>query len=89
MIEAIFKALFSHASFGRPGGFMVEGPVIFVIPCLIAILVGVVVSFVWVCQDARKRGKNRVLTLAFILLAGWPVSILWWLWLRPPIKTEK
>jgi len=89
MIEGIFEALFSHASFGKPDGFRLEGPVILVIPCMAAMIIAVIASFVWVCRDAQKRGKNALLAAAFILLAGWPASFLWWLWLRPYLKMEQ
>ncbi|MDD5262247.1 MAG: hypothetical protein PHD76_10425 [Methylacidiphilales bacterium] len=91
MIEEIFKLLFSPAHFGsgQPNGFRVEGPAILVVPAFIAFIGGIIFSFVWVCRDAKKRNKSIFVTLLFILLAGWPASFIWWLWLRPTLKTEK
>ncbi len=42
-------------------------------------------SVVWIELDARRRGKSGVMAVIFLFAATWPFSILWWLWLRPPL----
>ncbi|HEY3897630.1 MAG TPA: hypothetical protein VGM54_03405 [Chthoniobacter sp.] len=42
-------------------------------------------SIVWICSDAARRGKNGFLAFVFLFAASWPISLLWWLWLRPPL----
>ena len=49
------------------------------------ILIGLALySFIWITEDAQKRGKSGCLAFLFLIAAGWPLSLLWWLWLRPP-----
>ena len=43
----------------------------------------VLYSLVMVAFDARRRGKNWFLAILFVLTAGWPLSLVWWQWLRP------
>ena len=43
----------------------------------------------WAFADAKARGKNPWLVVLFVMTAGWPISIWWWQWLRPPEITEK
>jgi hypothetical protein len=38
----------------------------------------------WVSFDAARRGKSARVGFWFAMLAGWPLSLLWWRWLRPP-----
>jgi hypothetical protein len=40
-------------------------------------------SLVFAVNDAGRRGKSPFLALLFVLFAGWPLSLAWWLWLRP------
>lgn len=77
--------LMSPASFDLRG-FKLEGPAILVLPLLLAIVVACIGSLVWLCRDARRRNKNAFVALLFVLLAGWPLSFVWWLWLRPLLK---
>ena len=42
-------------------------------------------SVFWIIGDAKQRGKSGCVVLLFLFAATWPVSILWWLWLRPPL----
>ena len=44
-------------------------------------------SIQWVWRDAEQRGKSGCLAQIFLVLT-WPVSILWWLWLRPPLNPQ-
>jgi hypothetical protein len=43
-------------------------------------------SVIWVFFDARSRQKSGCIAMLFIMLVGWPLSFLWWLWLRPPMR---
>jgi hypothetical protein len=66
------------------GDKVIEGPFIF-----IALVIGFsLAALPWVYEDAKKRDKNGILAFLFIVTAGWPLSILWWLWLRPPVTKE-
>jgi hypothetical protein len=79
----LLKFLLSPASAGV-GGFSVRGPFILVEPALCALVFLFFGSLVWVWIDAGQRQKNALVVLAFILLTGWPLSFIWWFWLRPP-----
>ena len=64
-------------------------------PQWLRVTVGLVViilslySFIWITEDAQRRGKSGCIALIFVFAATWPFSLLWWLWLRPPLlKTE-
>lgn len=59
----------------------IEGAPIVVIPLLVMLPV----SILWCLWDAERRGKSTWLTFFFILMGGWPLSVLWWLWLRPKL----
>jgi uncharacterized membrane protein YhaH (DUF805 family) len=83
MIKTL-EALFSRVSFAS-GSFQAEGPAILMIPTFVAIIVGFIASLVWAYRDARSRGKHGFLVLLFIFMTGYPLSFVWWLWLRPPI----
>ena len=65
------------------GEFIVKGPAIFVVPTAITIIGLSIWSFIWLFRDARKRQKNGFLAIVFILMTGWPLSFIWWMWLRP------
>ncbi len=41
-------------------------------------------SLVWICRDANRRGKSGFWAFVFALAACYPLSLIWWLWLRPP-----
>ncbi len=86
MMMDFTEFLFRHASFKGPGILKVEGPMIFVVPLAAAMIYGAAASIVWLHKDAVQRDKNGCLTVLFILLTGWPVSFLWWFWLRPPLS---
>ena len=62
------------------GDFKMNGPWWLMLPVFILFLW----SVFWIMRDAEQRGKSGCLALLFLVVASWPVSILWWLWLRPP-----
>jgi hypothetical protein len=64
------------------GDFKVIGPGWLGIPIFILFIA----SVCWIMIDAEKRGKSGCVALLFLFAATWPVSILWWLWLRPPLE---
>jgi len=45
-------------------------------------------SMIWVARDAGKRGKSGFWACLFALMAGWPLSLLWWMWLRPAPRAK-
>lgn len=50
------------------------------------VVLGLVVwSIIWIVSDASRRGKNGFLAFIFLFMASWPISLLFWLWLRPPL----
>src|SRR6187397_1254443 len=79
--------LFDPASFNL-AGFKLEGPVILVIPLLLGIIAASVYSLMWIFRDAEQRRKNGFIAIIFILMTGWPLSLVWWLWLRPKAAFE-
>jgi hypothetical protein len=50
---------------------------------VIAVLIPFVYSVIWITKDAEHRGKSGFLAFLFVFAAGWPFSLLWWVWLRP------
>ena len=42
-------------------------------------------SLRWATRDGARRGKSKVAVGFFILYSGWPISLLFWRWLRPPL----
>lgn len=70
--------LTSEASIQIPSP-AIKGP-----PLLLLVYLGLlIVSLVWIVKDAQKRGRSAGLAALFLILGGWPISLLWWLWLRP------
>jgi hypothetical protein len=53
------------------------------------LLILIMTSCIWVARDASKRGKTSWVAVCFVLLAGWPFSLLWWRWLRPELPGIK
>ncbi len=80
---SLLKFLTTHVSLQGPGGFALDGPLLFVIPMLLACAWAVIASTLWLYRDAEARGKNGFLVIAFVFLTGWPLSFLWWHLLRP------
>lgn len=63
--------------------------IIFLVMPLILVILGLLVwSLVWVCGDAKKRGKPGWLVVLLVLFLDWPVSLLLWLVFRPELKAE-
>jgi hypothetical protein len=87
-LVTIAKILLSPASFKSPG-LNLEGPAVLVLPGIIAILLLSIWSFIWLFYDARKRSNNGLVAIVFVIITGWPLSLLWWFWLRPPLIKQK
>jgi hypothetical protein len=64
-------------------GHVASAPAIMLIPTMVGFSYGFVASLIWLRRDAERRGKNPAHALLFLLTTGWPLSLLWWLWLRP------
>lgn len=73
--------LFANANVNL-NGMEISGHPLVVLPVTIAVVIGFFVSIAWMYGDAQARGKSGCLALLFCVM-GWPISILWWLWLRP------
>ena len=86
MLDTILSFLGGRATYGKPGGFYLEGSTLFVSSTLLIVATIFVGSLVWLYLDAEKRGKSRLVALLFVLLTGWPASFIWWFWLRPPVQ---
>lgn len=78
----MLEKLLSRASVDL-SGYRLEGPAILVLSGLIIGVGMAIATLVWLYRDARCRGKSGFLAIAFILLTGWPLSFIWWFWLRP------
>lgn len=63
-----------------------EGPVILLFPAIFAALAALVIPLFWAYWDAVKRAKNGFALLALLLITGYPISFIWWFWLRPPTR---
>jgi len=80
------KWFFSGSMEANLGGHLpVSGPPFFVF-LFVALFIW---SLVWVAKDAKRRGKNAFWAVVFALSAAWPISLLWWLWLRPSLQTQQ
>lgn len=64
-------------------GIRFSEPAILVVPLIAAAIYFSIASFVWLYQDAEERGKKGLTAILLVLLTGWPISFLWWFWLRP------
>jgi len=47
------------------------------------------ISVIWGVRDAIRRHKNGFLAWFFLTAAAWPISLLFWLWVRPPTEEER
>jgi len=58
-------------------------------PILILLIIGLmIVSTILIVKDAKTRNRNGLIA-ALLVLSCWPISILWWYWLRPKSKINK
>ena len=57
---------------------------IFLIPFILGLLLGI-----WVYKDAEKRGKSGVLWLLIVWFVAFPIGLIIWFVVRPPIGGEK
>lgn len=64
-------------------GFRFSESAIVVVPLIVAAIYFSITSFVWLYRDAEERGKKGWTAILLVLLTGWPISFLWWFWLRP------
>ena len=64
-------------------GFRFSEPAILVVPVIVALIYLSITSLIWVYQDAELREKKGWHAVLFALLTGWPLSLVWWCWLRP------
>jgi hypothetical protein len=69
-----------------------EGQVVGLIVMLFVALVGLVllvlavISYIWMYNDAEKRGKPGCLVvLVMLFFAAWPLNLIVWLVCRPPL----
>jgi len=85
MLQNIVTILTSPSTINF-AGLKFDGPAILIIPAFIAVIFLTIGSIIWIYRDATQRGKNGVIAVIFILLSGWPLSFVWWLWLRPTLS---
>jgi len=64
-------------------GIRFSEPAIMVVPLIVGIIYFSISSFVWLYRDSEQRGKKGWTAILLVLLTGWPISFLWWFWLRP------
>lgn len=58
---------------------------ILLIILLIAVTLPFFGSLVWIYRDAEYRGKPGILLVFLAAVCAWPLSLLVWIALRPPI----
>jgi len=56
--------------------------------CLVLCFLVFLASLIWVARDAGRRGKNGFWACVFAIMAGWPLSLLWWMRLRPSLRAK-
>ena len=86
VLEMVLNSLLGPASVSGPYGFHIEGSFLFVASTLLSCIVIFLATLVWAWQDAQRRGKNGFVVVLFLLLTGWPLSFIWWFFLRPPFR---
>lgn len=57
--------------------------IVALIPFILGLLLGI-----WVYKDAEKRGKSGVLWLLIVWFVAFPIGLIIWLVVRPPIGGE-
>lgn len=78
-MTGFLKWLFTSDSSADIGGLHVKASPF----AVCSIVATFIFSLCWVFQDARQRGKSGWLAVFFVVIATWPFSLLFWLWLRP------
>ena len=58
--------------------------IVALIPFILGLLLGI-----WVYKDAEKRGKSGVLWLLIVWFVAFPIGLIIWLVVRPPIGGAK
>lgn len=81
-MNKVIESLLSPANI-ELGFLKFEGPAVFVLPALIFFFVALFASLIWLYRDAVSRRKSGLLAMLFVLVTGYPISFLWWFWLRP------
>jgi hypothetical protein len=81
-MNKVIESLLSPANI-ELSSLKLEGPAVFVLPALILFFAALVASLIWLYRDAVSRKKSGLLAMLFVLVTGYPVSFLWWFWLRP------
>ena len=64
------------------------GPMWFQNVCTVLFLGVFVWSLFWVANDTKRRGKSPFGAVIFAMLALYPISLFWWVWLRPPLRAS-
>ena len=70
-------------------GYRFEEPAILALPLIVGVIYFSIASLVWLYRDAEERGKEGWTALTLVLLTGWPISFLWWFWLRPKCERHQ
>ena len=83
MLQNILTILTSPSNIDL-AGFKFQGPAFLIVPVFFAFIFLAVSSVIWIFRDASQRRKNGFVAILFIL-CGWPLSLIWWLWLRPSL----
>jgi len=65
-------------------GFSMLCCVLIALPWIIGLLIGI-----WVYKDAEKRGKSGILWLLIVWFVAFPIGLIIWFVVRPPIGGEK
>ena len=79
----MIKFLTSPATVHIPGYFEIEGLFVVVASSFLIFIAFFSWTLIWLARDAKKRNKNILVAILFILFTGWPLSFIWWHWLRP------
>lgn len=55
---------------------------------VVGLIYALICSAFWVYDDAEARGQKGWLMVLLVLVCKWPLSLLFWLALRPPLPGE-
>jgi hypothetical protein len=66
-------------------GIHFSGEPTFVLTIWAFLLITFIANAIWIFCDAKRRQKNPLIAIIF-LCCGWPLSNIWWLWLRPQVS---